>query len=205
LKEIPPFYTSYYSGRNRLAYGLTGSIERTSWFWIIDTSKPLEKLLNRNRRRNINDASGISVKASDEWDVFWRILESNLSRRHQAKPVHTLDEILLLKSRFPGNIKLFGAYRKDEMLAGTVVYVYRHVFHFQYLSAYPSGINRDAADKLAWELIKKHYPAYRYISLGTAELDGTLNEPLAYWKYSLGAEPAEQFFWQFNVKEADGI
>ncbi len=203
LKEIPVFLTRYLSHRNRLAFTETGQINKKAWFSVIDTRKPLDKLLNTDRKQNLAKAPDVVVRESDDWPIFWNILQENLKRRHQTAPVHSLDEILLLRSNFPENIKLFGGYRNNDMLAGAVVYIYRNVFHFQYISTYPEGVNRRVIDKLIWELLQNHYHRYDFISLGTSEQQGKIYEPLAYWKYSFGAEPVEQLFWYFDVKNME--
>jgi hypothetical protein len=203
LKEIPLFYYKHLTEANRLAFQSAGTPVHTDWFWIFDTRKNKEKLLNRNRRRHLESARHIRVKESNDWDAFWEILQENLRERHQARPVHTKDEIRLLAGRFPEQIRLFGAFDNNRMIAGTTVYFHRNVLHFQYLSALPSGADRNAADKLAWEIISSHYKLFPFISLGTATSpEGNINRPLAYWKYSLGAEPFGQFFWKFDVTQA---
>jgi len=203
LKEIPLFFPPYLSERNRTVFRFSGRVIFEAPFWIIDTRRPLDGLLNHDRKRSIARAQNLDVRPTEKWAVFWEILEQNLARRHQARPVHSLDEIRLLASRFPERIRLFGAFDGDEMFAGTVVYLYRHVLHFQYTSARPEPAYRSAVDKLVWEVIRSHYRRYAYISLGTA-LDGKEHAwSLAYWKYSFGAEPVAQYFWQFNVLETE--
>ncbi len=200
LKEIPLFLSAYLSERNRLAFSAFGRVHHRFWHWIIDTRKPLNKLTNMDRRQNIGKANRFIVRETDQWERFWQILQHNLLRRHQARPVHSLEEILLLKSRFPGNIKLFGAYDQDEMVAGSVLYLHRDTAHFQYVSTLPDTKDRSAVDKLVWEIIRKFHPSTRIISMGTAENEGQIDEKLAYWKYSFGAEIFAQFLWYFDVK-----
>ncbi len=203
LKEIPLFFYSYGTEKNRLAYREYGEPEHEMIFWLIDTRKPVDKLLNRNRRRSLNKAisHSVAVKESDQWDIFWSILEKNLSFRHDASPVHSLDEIRLLAGKFPQNIKLYLAFLNKEPVAGTVIYLKKKVFHFQYLSVLPepSGI-RFMADYLVWTLINHAYEDFDFISLGTAEKDGRPDPALTYWKYSFGCEPFSQYFWKFDLK-----
>ncbi|NPA43686.1 MAG: GNAT family N-acetyltransferase [Chlorobi bacterium] len=201
LTDIPPFFSGRSGDMKRLVYSRFGRAVRTRWFWIIDTRTDPETLLNKDRRRSIERAPRGEVVPSKNWEKFWNILESNLNERHGAKPVHTLDEIRLLASRFPENIRLFLYQYKNEILAGAVVYAYRHARHFQYLSARPdlAGNGRGAVDKLVWELIKAFYPRTPYVSLGTACREEGLHETLAYWKYSFGAVPVPQYEWEFRV------
>ncbi len=68
-----------------------------------------------------------------EFRTYWEILASNLEK-HGATPTHSLEEILDLRERFPGEIRLLGVFRGGEMLAGIVPFVAGarvvHVFYF---------------------------------------------------------------------------
>ncbi len=50
-------------------------------------------------------------------------------------PVHSVAEIELLRSRFPGEITLRAAYLDGTMVAGSVLYRYGHALHSQYSAA----------------------------------------------------------------------
>ncbi len=202
LKEIPLFYYRFMSETDRMVFHHFGEPVKKSAFWAIDTRKDLRKLLNRNRRRTVSSVGNIQVKPSEDWQEFWHVLQQNLSQRHDSVPVHTLEEMLLLKSRFPDRIFLFGAYQKQEMLAGAVVYFKNHVLHFQYLSALPVGINRNVVDNLFWEIVRTHYRDFAFIGMGTAEAEGKPDWNLSYWKYSFGAEPFVQYTWHFDVEKS---
>lgn len=54
-------------------------------------------------RKAINN--NITVHKSDDLAVFWEILDTNLRNRYGVAPVHTLEEMQLLQSHFPKNIK----------------------------------------------------------------------------------------------------
>ena len=62
----------------------------------------------RLRRRSLKKAqeAGIIVKKENNFEDFWKVLDANLEERYQVHPVHTLQEIELLHSRFPDNIIL---------------------------------------------------------------------------------------------------
>ena len=66
---------------------------------------------------------GIEIKISEDYQTFYSILENNLSIRHNVKPTHTLLELQSLKKIFPKKIHLFGAYLKNEMIAGVVSFI----------------------------------------------------------------------------------
>ncbi len=66
---------------------------------------------------------GIVIRESDKFDEFYTILKNNLKIRHDVTPTHTLDELLKLKTFFPDDIKLFGAFLNNKMVAGVVNFI----------------------------------------------------------------------------------
>ena len=64
--------------------------------------------LRRLRKAHQN---GVTVVRDASLPEFWEVLNENLEKRFGAKPVHTLQEMELLKSRFPENIIQYNAYR----------------------------------------------------------------------------------------------
>ncbi len=149
------------------------------------------------RRRGIKKAIRSSVTAGESGDMaaFWSILDSNLTDRFGVHPVHTLQEIQLLKSRFPDNIRLFMACAKDGTpLGGTLVYETPQVIHTQYISASPEGKACGALDLLFDHIInnvysdRDKYPHIRYLDFGKSTEAGghRLNHGLIFQKEGFG-------------------
>lgn len=158
---------------------------------------------NRDRHYAANKArtDGIIVEESEAFEVFWPILEGNLMKTYGAAPVHCLEEMLLLKKRFPNEIRLYLARKADgEPLAGTVLYVTPHVIHAQYISATPEGKHLHAVDALFSRIIREDFAARAYIDLGTSSDDGRygLNESLIYQKEGFGGRGVcyDQYVWE---------
>lgn len=84
----------------------------------LDKFKPSHK---RAVRKAIKE--GVVVRESDKFDEFYSILQNNLKIRHNVTPTHTLDELLKLKELFPNDVKLFGAFLGDKMVAGVVNFI----------------------------------------------------------------------------------
>jgi len=144
-----------------------------------------------NRQRSISDAeaAGLTVELSNDFETYWGILKHNLARKHNTEPVHTLDEIRLLHTRFPDNVKLFTSHRCDEMLAGVVVYESANCARAQYIANSDEGRSLGALDIVFDYLINEHYIHKRYFDLGisTEERGGFLNEGLVFFKEGFGA------------------
>lgn len=127
------------------------------------------------------------VGTSTDPTEFWeQVLIPNLSDRFGASPVHTVDEMKLLMSRFPKNIRLYDVKKGKEILAGALLYVSLNTTHTQYLSATPRGKKIDATRILLQHLI--NYADTPTFSFGTSD-DGTggVNWGLVNWKERFGA------------------
>ena len=146
---------------------------------------------HRDRRYGVNKArrSGVSVRRSDDLRAFWRVLDLNLGSKYGVKPVHTVEEMELLKSRFPDNIILYVAEKDGEVLGGTVLYVTGQVVHAQYISASPEGKRLRVIDAIYDVILNNDYAGFRhYFDFGksTEDCGAILNENLIYQKEGFG-------------------
>lgn len=142
------------------------------------------------RHRCINKArrSGITVDETDDIPAFWNILDDNLEAKYGVCPVHTIDELQLLHSRFPNNIRLFMAYEGDTPLGGTMVFECGETVHTQYISASKRGKEIGALDLVFDYLINERYADRRYFDFGksTEQLGHYLNCNLIHQKEGFG-------------------
>ncbi|NPE27342.1 GNAT family N-acetyltransferase [Methanococcoides sp. SA1] len=65
---------------------------------------------------------GVEIRQTEDYAEFYDILKHNLKIRHNVQPTHTLDELIKLKNMYPDKIRFFGAYVKNEMVAGVVMF-----------------------------------------------------------------------------------
>ena len=144
---------------------------------------------SQERRRGIIRAArhGLEIGESDRFAEFMDLLSEVLESRHGATPVHTLEEILLLKSRFPGDIRLFVALEDQEIVAGTVIFATSLVAHAQYIAASNRGREVAALDAVFHLLITETFND-RWFDFGISnERDGSINHGLLHNKESYGA------------------
>jgi len=146
-------------------------------------------------------ANGIVVERSDNYEAFWRVLDGNLTSTYGVHPVHTLDEMILLKSRFPQNIQLYTASRGDEMLGGTVLYITPQVVHAQYISASAEGKRLRAIDALFDVVLNHDYADAAYFDFGksTEDMGHVLNSSLIYQKEGFGGRGVCYDWYTYNV------
>jgi hypothetical protein len=154
-----------------------------------------------NRRRSaakLADKHGLEVRRSHDFQTFMAISEQVLKTKFGATPVHTTAEIALLAERFPENVKLFAAYRGDDMLGGVIVYESARVAHTQYIGVSEEGKRISALDVIVDYLIGLYSESKAYLDFGTSnEDDGRrLNEGLIDNKESFGGRAVVHDFYE---------
>ena len=156
----------------------------------------------RVRRRALKRAeeAGLVVEKSEDYAGFWRVLENNLETKYGSKPVHTLQEMELLHSRFPDNIVLYVSKKGDEILAGIVIYVSSQVVRAQYSSATPLGKQLGAIDVIYDRIINHDYSGFPYFEFDTSAVGHTnaINESLVFQKEGFGGRCIcfDQYEWE---------
>ena len=189
-KAVPHIYHRYPCEEDLYAlFRHHASLIETNISTTIDLLCPLP--LDRGNKSGANAArkAGITVGPSEDWQQYWHLLSSLLDERYDTRPVHTLDEILLLQSRFPDDIRLYTATLDGELLAGVVMYLSAPVAHCQYIGASPRGKDSKALTLLFDYLIQESTRlGYRYFDFGISNEDHGryLNKGLVQQKSRLG-------------------
>lgn len=191
LKEIPRIYARIPS--DELDYFLNlaqAQCLKKEVALVIDYNNALG--FEKNRREGLNRARrhDLRVVCDDNYEGFWNsILIPELSQKHQAKPVHSLEEIKLLAGRFPDEIKQVSVYYNDKLVAGTTVFLTPTVVHPQYVMG-DADKNKLGSIDFAYEFIINEFAQdRRYFDFNTSsEAEGTLlNSGLLFWKQTCGA------------------
>lgn len=189
-KPIPHIYHSKPSEEDLYAlYRNKAQIESCGISSTINLSQ--EIVFNSLRSRGVKKAIQNGVETKEEFDFapFWELLTQNLQLRHSVSPVHTLEEIELLKNRFPENIRLYTASQSGELLAGVVIYETKTCIHSQYIASSQKGRDLSALDLLFSYLIKERYADAKYFDFGisTEQKGEVLNNGLLSQKEGFGA------------------
>ena len=136
IKMLPSFYCESFS--EELSYCLfiaNAKLIRADSLATIDLSKPY--FISKTRRESIRrgEKNGLIIKEELNFELFWnQILIPNLDKKHEVKPVHSVDEITKLQQKFPENIRHFNVYDNEKIVAGTTVFIAKNVVHPQYIS-----------------------------------------------------------------------
>jgi len=154
---------------------------------------------------------GLIIKEVKDFAAFWnRVLIPNLNNKHNAIPVHSLEEIQLLKQKFPKLIRQFNVYKNDILVAGTTIFETKYVAHSQYISGNDEKNEIGSLDFLHLHLINNEFKDKTYFDFGISnENQGkSINEGLNYWKEGFGARTITQDFYKIsldNISELDNI
>lgn len=158
------------------------------------TDMRVHPVISARRMRLVRKAQkhGITIVKARDCRRFWNeILMPHLAKRFTATPVHTADEIELLRNRFPKNIIQYHAVGEKKIIAGVTIFWDRGIAHSQYIAGSEVGREAGALDYLFWRLMTHEFKQARYFSLGTTNmgsLDGKdLSHGLVEWKEGFGA------------------
>lgn len=203
IKTIPSIYHALPSDEIQyILFLLDAQLTRRDALSVIDLKNVIRISKNRleGYRRGLKQQ--LQIKEVDAFDDFWtHILEVNLQQKHQAKPVHSLEEITLLKKKFPKNIRQFNVYKNDVIVGGTTIFESNHVAHSQYISANEDKNTLGSLDFLHHHLITEVFNQKPYFDFGISnENNGkSINEGLQYWKEGFGARTITQDFYQIEI------
>lgn len=185
-------YVLFLRKAERIGCNLSSAIFRDSKLGFAESRK---SGLRKSQRE------GVEVSESNDFPCFWGILEKNLSHRYELKPTHTLNEIMLLKDRFPQCIKLFVAKRNDLIIAGAVLYIMTNVVHVQYIAANSEGKETGALDLLFDDLINKLFKDIPFFDFGHSNEDSGnfLNRNLIFQKEGFGGRGLTYEIYKYNL------
>ena len=204
IKELPHIFL-YNPVNNPFAYlyfKVKAQLKRMDSHSVLDI-----KFKNYSRSRVNGYKRGLRnnliVEETNDFTTFWNtILTPNLDHKHSVKPVHTLEEIQFLKSKFPKRIRQFNVYNNDEIVAGTTIFETEHVAHSQYISGDENKNTLGSLDVLHHYLIEEVFTEKPYFNFGISNINmgHNINEGLLYWKEGFGARSITQGFYEIETK-----
>ena len=188
-KAIPYIYHYQPSQEDLYAlWRMNGQLVRRDVSSTIDLRYPIK--MPKGRKAQISRArrEGVVVADSCDYDRFIELENEVLMARHGAKAVHSAQELSMLASRFPQNIRLVQARKDDVLLAAAVLFVYPNIVHTQYMANSDLGCEIGALDLLISEQLKYYTGSKDYFDFGTSmgDSDSGLNEGLISQKEGFG-------------------
>jgi hypothetical protein len=199
-KTVPYIYHLTPTEEDRYALHLC----KAQWYLSSPTTVVVQsnRLPYQTRRaRGVKRAlkQNVMIRETDDYSSFWEILSRNLEEGHRAKAVHSVDEIVLLKTRCPSSIRLFAAFENEDIVAGVVIYESARVAHAQYIASTPHGRDIGALDLLFDTLLNDVFQHKMYFDFGTSSEGQGINGGLIEQKEGFGARVVTQDWFQVDL------
>lgn len=169
----------------------------------ISLLKPCQMPKGRKAQISRAKREGVIIEESNDFEIFIELENSVLKTNHGVKAVHSAEELKLLKSRFQNKIQLWISKYNNEIIAGTLLFVYDNVVHTQYMAANEKAREIGALDLLIKTLIDKYKDEKQYFDFGiSTENDGKyLNEGLIAQKESFGGRSIIYSFYELSAED----
>jgi hypothetical protein len=204
-KAMPHFYHRLPAEEDLYALFLLGAqLYRRDVLQVVPPRNRVPFRKGRISDRNKARRAGLVVEESQAWDEFWAVLTDHLRAKHEAAPVHSVEEMRRLHASFPDIIHLYVVRVDGQVAAGCVVYATDQLAHVQYISSTMAGRAVGALDLMFWHLINEKYTDVAF-DFGGCNLNGGwfLNRGLAEFKEGFGARAVAQDFYRLDVRAAD--
>lgn len=194
-KAIPYIYSRIPGQEDLYALFRAGAqLRARSVATVVSVAHPLGMRTLRMRQAKKALEHGYYIERIKEGDdaglrEYWTVLEGVLQEYHHTRPVHSMEEMELLMSRFPREIKLYVVKDADaRIVSGVVIFETETVAHIQYIASAAEGRKFGALDLLLRHLCGEKYRDKEYIDFGiSTERDGLyLNEGLIFQKEGFG-------------------
>ncbi|UEQ75486.1 GNAT family N-acetyltransferase [Chryseobacterium arthrosphaerae] len=199
-KAVPHIFHKYPSEEDLYAlFRNDAKLFRRDISSVIDLSHPIRFSETKRQLVRKCEENTVTVSERTNFEEYWSLLSSVL-QKFDAKPVHTIKEITLLKEKFPNNIRLFEARKDGKLLAGIVIFDFGNTIHTQYMAASSEGRKTGALDFINHILMEK-FKDRKYYSFGiSTENQGTyLNEGLIQQKENMGARGIALDFYSIKL------
>lgn len=200
IKKTPDYYTGqpfhlldYILLRRGYTFGMSALANMINIDGI-DSENDILSLFHSKRRNQvkkvITENHFIFSAEENIREEVWINMNENLHNKFGSKTTHTLEEINDLKERFPDHIRTcYVDTPEGDYGAFAVVFLFKNVFHTQYLDVNYKYAGQYPNLLLIKELIKRARElGYRYFSFGasTEESGAVLNYGLYEYKAEYG-------------------
>lgn len=200
-KAVPHVFHTYPAEEDLYAlFRLNARLTRRDISSVIEIAKRPKFSDSRKNTARKSEKAGVELSECVSFEEF-HILLSSVLVKFGKTPVHSLDELNLLKSRFPENIRLFGAVLDGSLLAASLVYDFGHIVHTQYMASSETGRNLGALDFLLIYLVSQVFGDRKYFSFGVSTEDQGrfMNEGLIRQKEGFGGRAVVYDFYEWEL------
>lgn len=195
-KSVPPHFHSSFEQLDQHAIWKRGAqVARRDLWSVLSMGDPPGYSKGHKWAIGRAKKSGVIVRsAADDasYRAFHAMLEARLAEAHGALPVHSAEELLMLRDRFPRNIALWLARDEDgRCLAGCWIFMFgERAWHTQYIVSTEEGRKRCATHLVVDSAIgRAEKDRVAFFSFGASTESGgrQLNTGLLGFKSGFGA------------------
>lgn len=208
IKPVPAIYHKLPAQEQEyVMFLLNAQLARRDGLSVIDNTNSLPYTKSRREAVRRGGKNGLAVVEEPNFELFWNeILIPNLKNKHDAKPVHTVEEITYLHQKFPEQIRHFNVYHEGKIVAGTTMFLTDTVAHPQYVSGQEDKNALGSLDYLYNHVIEL-FSDKKYFDFGpsTEEQGRKLNEGIVFWKESFGARTVIQDFYRVDTANFNNL
>jgi hypothetical protein len=203
IKAIPSIYPTKPSEEIKyVLFLMEAKLIRRDSLSVVDMRQPFK--ISKGRLEGVKKGIRNNLKIVEEsnFELFWNeIMIPNLEKKYHVKPVHSYQEMNLLQTKFPKNIRHFNVYYENKIVAGTTIFESNQVAHAQYISANESKNELGSLDYLYHFLATSVFKEKAYLDFGISNeyLGKKVNEGLLFWKESFGASTIVQDFYEVET------
>ncbi len=201
-KSIPYIYQEYPAQEDLYAlFRNNAKILKIEPSCTIDLTKPIKMPKGRHAQIVRARREGVEIVESTDFYSFIELENAVLNQHHNATAIHTGDELALLASRFPDNIKCWNAKISDKIVGGGILFVYKNIVHTQYLAADDTARTIGALDLMIYTLMEKYRDQKHWFDFGCSTLDGgkILNAGLIAQKEGFGGRVVAHQTWEIEL------
>lgn len=201
-KQVPHFYHIQPAEEDSYAlFRSNAKISKIEAATVVDLANPIKMPKGRKAQISRAKRENVVIEESLDYDAFIELENEVLQEHHGTRAVHTGEELILLHSRFPENIKLYAAKLSGEIIAGTVLFIYPNVVHTQYLAANNVARRIGALDYTVSYVMDEYRSGKKWFDFGkSTEGDGSiLNEGLISQKEGFGGRTVVYQTWEITL------
>lgn len=198
-KHVPHFYHTQPAEEDIYSlFRSNAKISKIEAATVVDLAHPIKMPKGRKAQVSRAKRENVVIEESLDYDAFIQLENDVLLEHHGARAVHTGEELALLHGRFPENIKLYVAKLDEEIIAGTVLFIYPNVVHTQYLAANDVARRIGALDYTISYVMDQYRSDKKWFDFGkSTEGDGSiLNEGLISQKEGFGGRTIVYQTWE---------
>ena len=200
-KAIPHIFHTYPAEEDLYAlFRMNASIYRRDLSSVISLKDRIKFSDSRKCSIRKSEKQGVEFREGVFFNEYHKLLTQVIAK-FGSEPIHSIQELEFLKTKFPEKIRLFGAFYENQLLAGTIVYDFGHIVHTQYMASSNEGKKIGALDFILGSLIEKTFTNRSYMSFGisTEQQGEYLNEGLIFQKEGFGARGVVHDFYEWDL------